>query len=255
MKYKLLHKIFVNQPLILNQWSSSKLAKIIRNFFNVTEQPNSASLSEWRKWEKANRNNIGYIIAEHWLDNIQCFVLYPKTVISNIKHLFKMTFIEQHHLINTGLEKGEYHENDTRMLHGMFNILVDYVEVELAHMMMLQLDPAIKLNSSTRNREAGLKHLDWEILNTSTEQSQSASDIKELYLWWVDIRPNRPAAADVSGWKNFCELREFGEDMGEEERSLAQTLLTQYNDINTQYSNEDTEMMIRLIKLRSHLWT
>lgn len=59
--------------------------------------------------------------------------------------------------------------------------------------------------------------------NKATPQATAAKEIKELYMWWVYERPNRKEE------ENYSEITEF--------------------------EKEDTEKLIELIKLRSHMWT
>ena len=97
-----------------------------------------------------------------------------------------------------------------------------------------------------------------------TGQAKAAKEIKELYLWWTQTYRNRPDPYEVSGWTAYCERMRTDnpgsfmasintkkpEDKKESYR--AHKLL---HKIEAQYEKEDTEMMIRLIKIRQSLWT
>lgn len=113
----------------------------------------------------------------------------------------------------------DYYDKDTIMLHGMFQLLTDYVERELSWMEYICVNNTPKPNKNNR-KILGLKYLDWEISlgDASLQQCASAKEIKELYIWWTETRNLRKD--DVS--KNY---------------------------------NEDTEMMIRLAKIREYLWS
>ena len=95
-----------------------------------------------------------------------------------------------------------------------------------------------------------------------TGQAKNAREVKELYLWWTTVYPNRPDPYVVSGWSAYCEAKRdlndgrlFG---GKDTASLkkqsnkASKLLQK---IEKQYTDEDELMMIRLIKARDSLWT
>jgi hypothetical protein len=102
-------------------------------------------------------------------------------------------------------------------------------------------------------------HPDW---GKPTGQAVAAQEIKALYLWWTQIRPVRPDAYDVSGWSDYCKSRRVGEDctIGFEDRTdqdliESKSALDRLTEIEQQYEAEDESMMIRLIKIRGHLWT
>jgi hypothetical protein len=139
---------------------------------------------------------------------------------------------------------------------------------------------------SWRCPEAGIEHLNWEITLTNEEwldedkkneaeptgQAVAAKEILELYTWWKEVYPNRKDPHDLSGWSDWCDRRRekladddedgkwlgllgSGDDQSEEERAETRRILDLSNEIEKQQDEEDTEMMVRLIKLRGHLWT
>jgi hypothetical protein len=97
-----------------------------------------------------------------------------------------------------------------------------------------------------------------------TGQAIRAKEIKELYLWWTTVYPNRPDVHDASGWSDYCEaarlanggkLSWMSSDKTPELRKMADKALKLSQKIEAAYDKEDTEMMIRLIKARDSLWT
>lgn len=134
--------------------------------------------------------------------------------------------------------------------------------------------------------EAGIEHLKWAMTLTNEEwleddkkheaeptgQALAAKEIFELYTWWKEVYPNRRDPHDLSGWTDWCNRRreqlqeEDGEDYrwssllgsdneSEEERAETHRILDLCREIEKQQDDEDTEMMVRLIKVRNHLWT
>ena len=101
------------------------------------------------------------------------------------------------------------------------------------------------------------------LFRSPTTQAQAANEIIELYTWWTDIYPNRLDPYDVSGWSEHCDLRRvthaddgfIWEDRNDEEKAQTRKCLDSLQDLETQYREEDTEMLIRLINLRDSLWT
>jgi hypothetical protein len=181
-----------------------------------------------------------------------------------------------------------------RFLPCLFNELVDFVEIETAwsHIAWGDKEARAKYNPpfyasgwfrwrTWRCPQAGLDHLDWAMTLTMgsdwgvdetdpnhgkpTGQAERAKEIKELYTWWKEVYPNRPDPHDASGWSEYCELKRkehgdtglsfFKESNNPETRALGDAALKKTSEIEQAYDAEDTEMMIRLIKVRDGLWT
>jgi hypothetical protein len=136
-----------------------------------------------------------------------------------------------------------------------------------------------------RCKEAGLDHLNWaaqlrfddefiEQDNPSygkfTPQALNAQEILSLYTWWTEKRPARPDPYEVSGWSALCAERraarraETGDDKDDffisdektpEAKQKTRDALDTLHKLETEYEQEDEEMMIRLIKVRHGLWT
>ena len=136
-----------------------------------------------------------------------------------------------------------------------------------------------------RSAEAGIEHLKWAMTLTNEEwleednkheagptgQATAAKEIFELYTWWKEVYPNRKDPHDLSGWTVWCDRRREklkdededtrwramlgGEDETTDEQAETRRILDLLREIEKQQDDEDTEMMIRLIKVRNHLWT
>ena len=151
-------------------------------------------------------------------------------------YIINRFFDKTHALTSLSLRRGEYHEIDTRILHCLFDTLVDYVEKELAWFHLILEGKPPRFRFRWRSRESGLAHLDWEsdLMDDEgqpTSQALSAREIKALYVWWTEQRPKRQDPFDVKG-------------------PIEATL-----HLEKQYATEDEAMLIRLIKIRSNLWT
>ncbi len=191
------------------------------------------------------------------------------------------------------IPRGEWRDVGSRFLPCLFNELRDFVEVELAwwHLVWEGKEERKKYNAPWwrfgwwnmrlwRCKQAGLDNLKWQSelvwteeecepgspnIGQPTYQAERAKEIFELYKWWTEVYPNRPDPHDVSGWSEICSRsREqngnaFGlfdaENRTEEQQEEINKALDLSQKIEEQYKNEDTEMMIRLIKIRDSLWT
>jgi hypothetical protein len=96
-----------------------------------------------------------------------------------------------------------------------------------------------------------------------TGQAIRAREIKELYVWWTTVYPNRPDPYEASGWTAACEAQRAANGGKLSFSTPKDPVLKKQSDkahkllqkIEADYEKEDTEMMIRLIKARDSLWT
>lgn len=248
------------------------------------DKPVAATWEEWEDWKtdaKANRP-VAYFINETIPELFKNSLKTLYSPYDYCKWWVRSRVFDRHHIVKTGLEPG-YWDTDTRMLHGMFNLLVDHVEIEKAWMHVVFDDEASKKYhypwwswgytrfKGFRNPQAGLDHLDWEISlgNPSLpeherceSQAQYAREIKEIYLWWKNIRPNRPDPHDAGGWSALCDRHRenntfpfVSKNVDVEQQKEIRSVLDQTRKIEQSYEQEDEQMLIRLIKIRTGLWT
>jgi hypothetical protein len=112
----------------------------------------------------------------------------------------------------------------------------------------------------TNNDWCGPEHPDY---GKPTGQALRAKEIKELYIWWTTVYPNRPDPHDASGWTAYCELSRlanggklnWGVDKSPELKKASRLAHKELQKIEAAYEKEDEAMMIRLIKARDSLWT
>jgi hypothetical protein len=247
-----------------NYWSNSKLSKYLRSKVGI-ESPEALTWSEWKTW----RNNYKttshkmYWVTETFLDGVQNIVHFIPDKLYDAKYYLRNRFVTKTHYLKTGLKPGHWHELDDRILHGIFNELVDFVEIEKAWMFVVFDDKAFaeyNFPKSFRNRflrwkqfkcpEAGIAHLNWEVtLEDSETQASTAKEILFLYDWWKNIRPNRPDPYELSGYAKLD--HEFDDNPKPE----VYKALEKVTEIENKYNDEDTEMLISLIKIKNSLWT
>lgn len=272
----------------VNYWSCTPFADWLRG----TMKPKAASGPGWRDWEVQAKTNhpIRYWIVEEGLDMVQNVLWYPVDRLYDVKYWINNRFVTRTHAMTSNLPRGQWHEFDTRLLHCMFDELVNFVEIEQAWFHTAwDLEARKKYRTpfyghgwfrwrTWRCSEAGLSALDWASklvkdedwgiqpgepgYGELTSQAEAALELITLYKWWKEVRPARPDAMDASGWTAYCEMRrEKGyaffdmEDKTPEEVEMRDKALDLSRELEEQYDNEDEQMMIRLIKLRKSLWT
>lgn len=270
-----------------NYWSCSDFANWIRGSI----QPEVESSEGWRTWKEMaqSKHPIRYWIAEEGLDYVQDFIMWPVDKLYDLKYWINNRYITRTHALTSNLKKGQWHEMDTRILHCLFDELVNYVEIEVASANFRWDEESRKKYNvpfwstgwfrwrTYRNVEAAMDHFEWASnlrwstnemsednpeIGKMTPQAKAAIEVRELYNWWKNVYPNRPDPYEVSGWSAYCESRRgdllgFLDDTGETEddRKNVEKMLDIVNKLEQKYEREDERMMIRLIKIRHSLWT
>ncbi len=202
-------------------WTCSKFADSIRG----TKKPYALGWDEWDQWHKSakQKHPVRYWIAETGLKKLQNLIYYPYDIYHTIKTYIRNRFIDKLHYLHTGLKPGEYHDLDYRILHGLFNELVIYVETECAwsYGKPKEVKHLYKFKDGSC-KQAGLDYLNWGIKDKYkgklTTFAKSCKEIKRLYLWWTVKRPQRK------------------------------------NPYLDKWYEEDTKMLVDLINIRKDLW-
>ena len=266
-------------------WSIGPFADWLRG----VDKPHSGTGDEWKKWENEAKAKqpIRYWIVEEGLDYIQNTVMWIPDKLYSLKYYVVNRWIDQSNALVAHpkhIKPGQYMDLGYRILHCMFDELVDFVEIETAYLNYRWDEDKQKgmkwwqvgrwRTRTWRSPEAGIEHLKWQIGLTDeewldddkkheakpTSQAISAQEILDLYKWWTEIRLKRPDPYDVSGWSAHCEDQRkrgigFMETDPLEDRAKTKAMLDQHRAIEAEYDREDTEMLIRLIKIRAHLWS
>jgi len=269
-----------------NYWSCSKFADWLRG----TDKLEVGTSKEWQGWRKASKEShpIRYWIAEEALDRIQNTIMWPRDKLYSVKYWINNRFVTKTHAMTSNLPRGQWHEFDQRLLHSMFDEMVNFIEIEQAWFHIAWDKEARKKYKAPfyawgwfrwrtwRSPEAGLDTLRWAADLTDAEflpedkkdqakpthQAITARELLELYQWWKVDRPARPDIYDASGWSAICEERRknygndiFLEDRTEDEKEETRKSLDMCNNLEEHYFEEDEQMMIRLIKVRRGMWT
>jgi hypothetical protein len=203
-------------------WTCSKFADFIRG----TKKPLALGWDEWDQWHKSakEKHPLRYWIAETGLKKLQNTIYYPYDMYHTIKIYIQNRFVDKLHYLHTGLKPGEYNDLDYRILHGLFNELVIYVERECAwsYGKPKEIKHLYKFKNGSC-KQAGLDYLDWGIKDKYkgklTPFAKSCKEIKRLYIWWTEKRSNRK------------------------------------NPYLDKWYEEDTKMLVDLINIRKDLWT
>jgi len=274
-----------------NYWTCSKFADWLRG----TPKPQAASSEGWDEWNKSAKaaHPFRFWLADDGLDALQKTIFFPADKLYDIKYYINNRWVTRTNSLTAharDIKPGEWQDVGHRLLPCIFNGLVDYVEIELAWFHVVWDDAARKKFDSPwyatgwfrwrtwRSRAAGLANLEWQCNLTMkedmgvnpdhpeygkpTSQSISAKEIMDLYYWWTETHRNRPDAYKASGWSDYCEKSRIANDgklnfseKSDDLKKMCTETLDALHKIEKQYEDEDEEMLIRLIKIRSSLWT
>lgn len=120
-----------------NHWTCSKIADWLRG----TPSLNSGTTEEWADWEKkAKKNPFRYWLAEEGLDYLQDFIYWPVNRIHDVRCYINNRWITKSHALTSNLKRGVWHDLDERLLHAVFDELVNFVEIEQAWMQIVCSD-------------------------------------------------------------------------------------------------------------------
>ena len=236
----------------IDYWSCSKLANWIRG----SEKPWALGWSEWDAWHQnaKDKHPYRYWIAEEVLNFLQDLVNLPVDIYHTVEVYIRNRFIDKIHYLRTDLTPGEYYDFDTRILHALFTELTDLVEVEYANIQRHTEEHNNYIFKNGRGPLAGLDYLNWaaqltydenmgfnpedkDYYNKPTRQAEAAITTLKLYNWWKN-RDSRP-----DPYKIFTEEKD------------GENYCLKILDLEDQYEQEDTDMLVELIKIRGSLWT
>lgn len=269
-----------------NYWSCSPFADWLRG----TAKPEAETSQGWNLWNRAAQAShpVRYWLAEDGLDAVQNFVHWPLDRLNDVRYYINNRWVSRTHACTAhpkDIRPGEWSDVGNRFLPCLFNELVDFVEIEQAwHHCCWDTEARRKYSTpwwrsgwlrwrAWRCPEAGLAYLDWagglvadetwgvhpgaSGYGEPTHQALAAREIKELYTWWKEVRPQRPDPYISSGWNQLCQDRRdmWWDDETEEQRAETRDRLDRLSQLEAEYEREDEEMLIRLIRVRRHLWT
>ena len=139
-----------------------------------------------------------------------------------------------------------------QILYDSFTHLKNFVEYYIAQIYTGTSDISYK------SKEKGIQGIDWLYAQKNKEPhyQNALKEIKILYNWWDDLRPQR---TDV--WKDvdnatYSKFKEEWLHTTEEQNNEYKEYMDKCRyaeKLQTLYNNEDTKMLLRLIQVRNYL--
>lgn len=194
------------------------------------------------------------------ISKIKCF--------DNIRYWIAHRTYDKYNIIKTDLKPG-YYEVEERILHSLFTLLVDYVEIECSHMYAIcndNKDLILQTFFNPRQPDLGIKYLETEV--EDKKDNMISKEIAELYKWWKFERPKRVNFYEIKLNKFDQELESkydinaislnfsrYSAFFTEKETKKRNTLQQFAEKLDTYYKDQDTQNMIKIIKYRGCFWT
>lgn len=266
-------------------YSDLKLFRWLRESVFKIEKPYALPWGEWDRWrdETKAKYPLGWFMTETLPDILEKPAEWTVDPINDLRYYVRMRWGFKSHLIKTGLKPGQYHDASEKILHGSFNELVDFIEIDCAcHRFTFSKEDCATYDvpwwqrfwflrwGAWRCPQAGLDHVRWETTldhpdldptESAPWQAEAAREKLALYFWWTQTRPNRPDPLDASGWTEICRESDdkgydsFSDHLPAEFKARQKVALDLSRKIEEAYDAEDEEMLMRLIKIRKSLWT
>lgn len=262
--------------------------KKIRNLYDRFDHwmdyrpPGSMSSYGWKSFEWEFRKNapVRYYLTR----TMKRKYVYPiKWKIRSLKEWIKYRTIDRYHVVRTGLAPS-YYETSERMLHANFLLLIDFVEVESAWSKYIWSDDIIKAGFVERRLstlyylfkpfhrpDLGIAHLEWAstlddpnlpVHERNDAQAIAARETLNLYRWWTEGRKARVPIEYLPRKNRFGGIDFFDDDEDEDDTEAEKAFNAERvariharHDQELDWQNEDTEMLVRLVKIRQSLWT
>lgn len=274
----------------MRYYSDSKLFNWLRSRLQI-QKPVALEMGQWEKWEAEfrQRRPIAFWLTEtlpDWLEKPAEWILDP---VYDAKCYARNRWITRTHALTSRLAKGQWYDMNQRILHALFDEMVDFVEIEKAHLGVIfcgNTDTHKKYElpwwrkyswlrwSEWRCAAAGIDYLKWEaelindehmgfapgdkLYGKPTAQALVAQQTLDLYQWWTVDRPSRLEPSVASGWAaHFDKIskQNGGKFSWHAPDRHERRLLNRTNQIERKYTREDQRKLIQLVKIAGSLWT
>jgi hypothetical protein len=157
----------------------------------------------------------------------------PFSSIRDLYYVIRCRLFKRYDLIRTNLAKTHWIDKDALILHGMMELLVDYVD--------------------------GEKCFDIIVWDSEPDHKKAAEEIKAIYAWWKNYSNREKQINDqLTVWHNEFMKRpgddweKFNNGPPSDIESLEHDKL---NKMEEDLRNEEQEMLHRLIDIRRFLWS
>jgi len=154
----------------------------------------------------------------------------------DFKYWLKNTFVRKHHIIKTKLPMGQWYDTDTRMLYGMMNLFIEFLE-----------------------KEEPFETIDYD---SNEYWKKVKEDILVVKAWWENY-DNRLKEIEeaLDAWHDvqFVNCKDCSNDwidrLNQEDTPEIKELFERHTELEDKLDKEEDEMLKKLVDLRHFLWT
>ncbi|MFA6038083.1 MAG: hypothetical protein WC748_08210 [Legionellales bacterium] len=212
----------------------SIIYKNIKTWFEFYP-PACATVEGWAEFEARFKSKAPI---RYYLNEIKDFI--ECSIFGSIEKAIwwcKYRTIYRYHIINTRLKPG-YHETDELILHSVFVLLQDFVEIQCAHKYSFLYPKRAKVLSCKRSGIAYLKCMLKVDENQHLKEPYQA--VLQCYHYWTCERAQKMKAID-DAWE--ARSKNDLEDM--------QNIFNMENELR----DTDSEYICLIAKYRQYMWT
>ncbi len=257
-----------------------QIKRVIRRFKSWMryDPPGSMTSKGWRLFNKEYQEQAP---VRYWFAHtFKYSALMPiKWKYEAIHDWIRYRTYDRYHTVDTGLPPS-YHDVTSQMLHVNFNMLKEFVEVEQAWSAYCWSDErkgdkslnrfwpfSFFFRQRFRRPDLGIKHFQWAATlddpslpphERCDHQAVAAREILVLYKWWVEDRPARKEIEHVPhDDQGLGMMSSLDDDFDRDAEDFLEHVASMdaASKQEEDWSNEDEEMLIRLMKIRRSLWT
>ena len=202
-----------------------------------------------------------------------------KNKINEIYYALRNRFFTKPYIIKVdGINRYRWTDRDEVIFHATFQVLVDFIEKEIAPNGYYQVHekgmPFRGLNKAEKKFYA-LKYFEWEInlenttdddkdlLNALKEQAETGKQLRDLYLWYTEIYPQKLNAIEQQQnishmgyefYKKIWSNRKLTDEEDKKYEDVRNKWRTLHN-MEEALEQEKTDKACELLKIRRVMWT
>ena len=223
--------------------------QLVRKYFLVTPDYIACSLRSWKRRDQLLRKRfpVKYFLFDampRW------FSINVTRRIKNIIEYIRYRTVDKYHVLKLDIEPG-YRDPDFLITQAMFQVLVDFVEVEMAAAHDSSFGKSYRnrrRNKSKRSGKLGLQGIQ-DMMRDNTPLRKDLQEIIDLYKWWTVERPARISPYELD------HIAEGSKSVIDEiSKSTGITRFKLSDAIEMFHVNQDKEMMCRLSLVKDRLW-
>jgi hypothetical protein len=242
-------------------------------FLNNPTTPRAAQMHEWNEIERLQRQN--HPIAYFLLRDCDVYFSVKMRRLSDIKWWFKYRLMKKHryHIVDTGLKPG-YYDCDTILLNAAMAVLVDHVENE-AHGcdkigeagLQSYIEFYEKLcdpkNWEPWERKQS-KKIKQQCIEHRVNDTNALKEILAIYKWWkyyrtiehMSLEQERDEFYKTERYDIMTDERDPNKLTGKDKKKYIEQrkIVSSFIDREQKLYEKDTDMLVRLAKVRSKLW-